>query len=108
MPLLSPGQQIARYTILGKLATGGMSELYIARQTGPSGFAKTLVLKVILPNLADDQQLEPVGRPVDSRGGGRGEIVFRHAGGHELSPQRGSAGKHSRIGDAGLQDHLKS
>ncbi|MCC6749206.1 MAG: serine/threonine protein kinase [Deltaproteobacteria bacterium] len=56
MPLLSPGQQIARYTILGKLATGGMSELYIARQTGPSGFAKTLVLKVILPNLADDQQ----------------------------------------------------
>jgi eukaryotic-like serine/threonine-protein kinase len=54
MALLQPGTEMSRYTILGKLATGGMSEIYLARQSGPSGFSKVLVLKVILPHLADD------------------------------------------------------
>jgi serine/threonine protein kinase len=54
VPLLTPDTQLGRYTILGKLATGGMSEIYLARQSGPSGFSKVLVLKVILPHLADD------------------------------------------------------
>jgi serine/threonine-protein kinase len=56
MPLLSPGNTLGRYTILGKMATGGMSEVYLARHGGPSGFSKVLVLKIILPQLADDPQ----------------------------------------------------
>ncbi|MFZ5786221.1 MAG: serine/threonine protein kinase, partial [Acidobacteriota bacterium] len=56
MPLLTPGTNVGRYTILGKLATGGMSEVYLARQAGPSGFLKIVVLKVILPQLAEDAQ----------------------------------------------------
>jgi eukaryotic-like serine/threonine-protein kinase len=56
MSLIPAGTTIARYTILGKLATGGMSELYLARQAGPSGFHKILVLKIILPHLAEDDK----------------------------------------------------
>ncbi len=56
MALLEPGTNLARYTILGKLATGGMSEVYLARQSGPSGFSKILVLKVILPHLCEDPE----------------------------------------------------
>jgi serine/threonine-protein kinase len=54
MPLIASGTELGRYTILGKLATGGMSEIYLAKQSGPSGFSKVLVLKIILPHLADD------------------------------------------------------
>lgn len=43
--------------MLGWLATGGMSELYLARQAGPSGFQRVVVLKVILPHLAEDREL---------------------------------------------------
>jgi serine/threonine-protein kinase len=56
MPLLASGTIVGRYTILGKLATGGMSEVFLARQAGPSGFLKIVVLKVILPQLAEDAQ----------------------------------------------------
>jgi len=54
MALLKSGTELGRYTILGRLATGGMSEIYLARQSGPSGFTKVLALKVILPHLAED------------------------------------------------------
>ena len=43
------GTQIGRYTLLGKLAMGGMAEVFLARQVGPMGFAKTVVIKRILP-----------------------------------------------------------
>ena len=56
MALFEDGTVLARYTILGKLATGGMAEVYLARQSGPSGFSKLLVLKVILPHLAEDPE----------------------------------------------------
>jgi serine/threonine protein kinase len=56
MNAFNPGTRIGRYTLLGKLATGGMSELHLARQVGASGFHKVLVLKVILPNLAEDEK----------------------------------------------------
>ena len=56
MSLLKPGTNLARYTILGRLATGGMSEVYLARQSGPSGFSKILVLKIILPHLCEDPE----------------------------------------------------
>ena len=41
-------QRIGRYRVLGLLATGGMSELYLGRE--PSG--RAVVIKRILPHLA--------------------------------------------------------
>jgi hypothetical protein len=42
--MLDDGTSVGRYTILGSLARGGTAELYLARQVGPSGFHKVLVL----------------------------------------------------------------
>lgn len=50
------GTQIGRFTLLGKLAEGGMAEVFLARQEGPMGFAKTVVIKRILPEHAGDEQ----------------------------------------------------
>ncbi len=50
------GTQLGRYTLLGKLAMGGMAEVFLARQEGPMGFAKTVVVKRILPQFAQDQE----------------------------------------------------
>jgi serine/threonine protein kinase len=47
-------QQLGKYTLIRKLATGGMAEVFLAKAAGPMGFEKTLVLKRILPHLAED------------------------------------------------------
>ncbi len=47
--VLAPGTRLGRYEIVQRLATGGMAEIYLARMSGPSGFAKHVVLKRILP-----------------------------------------------------------
>jgi serine/threonine protein kinase len=46
--------QTGKYELLSKLATGGMAEVFLARAAGPMGFEKTLVLKRILPHLAEN------------------------------------------------------
>ncbi len=38
------------------LATGGMAEIWLAEQEGPGGFNKQLVIKRVLPHLAQDSQ----------------------------------------------------
>ncbi|HLU67104.1 MAG TPA: hypothetical protein VKZ63_12560, partial [Kofleriaceae bacterium] len=43
-----------RYQLVERLAVGGMAELYLAEITGDHGFAKTVVIKRILPHLAGD------------------------------------------------------
>jgi eukaryotic-like serine/threonine-protein kinase len=48
------GRRIGRYDILGKIAQGGMAEVWLARQSGPGGFSKPAVIKQILPQLAQD------------------------------------------------------
>ncbi|KFE62209.1 serine/threonine-protein kinase [Hyalangium minutum] len=45
---------IGRYEVIRKLATGGMAEVFLAKVAGPFGFEKTLVVKRILPHLADE------------------------------------------------------
>lgn len=43
-----------RYTLVRKLATGGMAEVFLARADGPRGFQKKCVVKRILPHFTDD------------------------------------------------------
>jgi eukaryotic-like serine/threonine-protein kinase len=45
-----------RYTILGKLADGGMAEIFLANQHGAEGFQKPVVLKRILTQFSADPQ----------------------------------------------------
>jgi serine/threonine protein kinase len=48
------GTVLGKYEVLRKLATGGMAEIYVARVRGTAGFEKLVVLKRILPNVAQD------------------------------------------------------
>jgi len=46
--------QFGKYLLDGEIATGGMSKVFRARLRGPGGFEKRLVVKQILPQLAQD------------------------------------------------------
>ncbi len=48
--------RLGKYTLLQKIATGGMAEIFLARQDGPAGFQKILVIKRILPHFAHDER----------------------------------------------------
>jgi serine/threonine protein kinase len=48
--------RLGKYQLLRKLATGGMAEVFLAKTDGPMGFEKHLVIKRILPHLAEDPQ----------------------------------------------------
>jgi serine/threonine-protein kinase len=53
----SPGQEtLGRYRLLALLATGGMAEIHLARQTGIQGFERLAVVKRILPHLAKEKR----------------------------------------------------
>ncbi len=43
--------RFGKYTLLDRLAVGGMAEIFLARQAGMEGFEKTVVIKRILPRL---------------------------------------------------------
>jgi serine/threonine protein kinase len=45
---------LGRYLLLERIGAGGMAEVFRARLEGPGGFAKEVVIKRILPRLADD------------------------------------------------------
>jgi serine/threonine-protein kinase len=45
-----------KYMLLEHLATGGMADVFLARQSGPAGFAKECVIKRILPHLGRDPE----------------------------------------------------
>ena len=47
--------QFGPYTLVRRLAFGGMAEVFLAEKRGPSGFAKQVALKRILPHLASDK-----------------------------------------------------
>jgi hypothetical protein len=49
-------EKLGRYELLGKLATGGMAEIQLARLLGPLGFERQVVIKRILPELARSER----------------------------------------------------
>ena len=46
-----------RYTLLRRLAVGGMAEIYLARQAAMAGFEKEVVIKRLRHELADDPRI---------------------------------------------------
>jgi len=55
---LSAEQAFGRYTLLKKLAQGGMAEVWLAKQRGIERFEKKLVIKRILPKFAGDREFK--------------------------------------------------
>jgi serine/threonine protein kinase len=47
---LSPIGRIGRYDVLGRLAEGGMAEIFLARSAGAAGVARIVVVKRMLPS----------------------------------------------------------
>ncbi len=54
--LLAAGARVGRYHLLQRLAVGGMAELHLACAEGLAGFQKVVVLKRVLPHLANDPE----------------------------------------------------
>src|SRR5262249_30723544 len=48
--------RIGRYEVVSHLATGGMAQIYLARQSGLGSFERHVVLKTILRERATDQR----------------------------------------------------
>ncbi|MBV8759945.1 MAG: serine/threonine protein kinase [Deltaproteobacteria bacterium] len=48
--------RVGRYEVISHLATGGMAQIYLARQTGLGAFERHVVLKTILRERATDQR----------------------------------------------------
>ncbi len=44
------------YTIIKRIASGGMAEVYLAHKSGISGFSKPVAVKVILPHLSENER----------------------------------------------------
>ncbi|MEM6960219.1 MAG: serine/threonine-protein kinase [Myxococcota bacterium] len=50
-----PIGRLGRYQLLGRLAAGGMAEIYLAREPGPKSVHRHVVVKRILPHVAEDE-----------------------------------------------------
>ena len=48
-----PGR-FGKYTLIDRIAVGGMAEIFLARQAGPEGFEKNIVIKRIRPHLSKE------------------------------------------------------
>ena len=48
------GQKFGQYTLLERIAVGGMAEVWKARMRGVEGFQKTVAIKKILPHMTDN------------------------------------------------------
>ncbi len=53
---LNTTETFGNYLLLKKIGSGGMAELYMARQTGVMGFERVLAIKRILPHLTEDAE----------------------------------------------------
>jgi serine/threonine-protein kinase len=55
-PLESTPIAIGKYRLIASLGAGGMAQVYLAVASGPAGFNKLLVLKLLRPELAQDRK----------------------------------------------------
>jgi serine/threonine-protein kinase len=55
-PTTADPARIGRYEVVSHLATGGMAQIYLARQTGLGSFERHVVLKTILRERSADQR----------------------------------------------------
>ena len=53
---MQEGAQFGPYTLLKRIAFGGMAEIHLAKTSGIGGFEKLLALKVIHPKYSEDQE----------------------------------------------------
>ncbi|MFT3713131.1 MAG: serine/threonine-protein kinase [Archangium sp.] len=51
----APGGTVGHYSLLAKLAVGGMAEIWLARQSGLRGFERIVVVKRIIESLSADE-----------------------------------------------------
>lgn len=49
-------RQLGRYELVRRIAVGGMGEIYLARMRGAAGFEKRVIIKTILPHLAEEEE----------------------------------------------------
>src|SRR5690349_24039608 len=54
-PVEAMPKQFGKYTLLRKLAAGGMAEIFLALHRSMAGFEKLVVIKRILPAMNQDQ-----------------------------------------------------
>lgn len=57
MAALEPGRIFGSYTLLRRLARGGMGEIWLAERKGISGFTKPVVIKTILEHFIDEADM---------------------------------------------------
>jgi serine/threonine-protein kinase len=50
------GREFGRYRLLKRLAFGGMAEVYLAELNGTASFSKLVVVKLVLPQFAEDKE----------------------------------------------------
>jgi TonB family protein len=51
-----PGERFGQYTLLDRIAVGGMAEVWKARMRGVEGFQKTVAIKRILSHMTDNAE----------------------------------------------------
>jgi len=56
LPATTEASRFGKYSLVARLATGGMAEIFLARLQGAAGFEKLICIKRILPHLARDKQ----------------------------------------------------
>ena len=59
--------QIGRYTILERLAVGGMAQVYLGFETGDTALQRLVVIKQILPKHCEDESFKKMSVRVPPR-----------------------------------------
>ncbi|MGE5787208.1 MAG: hypothetical protein ACM3ZE_21620, partial [Myxococcales bacterium] len=55
-PMPSQPQALQRYRLVARLGSGGMADVYLAVARGPADYKKLVVLKVLRPDVAAQEQ----------------------------------------------------
>ena len=58
MTRLVAGTRLGRYELLCPIGSGGMAAVWTARMTGSRGFERIVAVKVLLPFLASDPEMQ--------------------------------------------------